>query len=1014
VTGGVAPTVARVPLRGSLMTTVRMFTVLLLFATTPLCAQLDPTLRWKTLRTPHFNVHFSPGLDTLARRSAVYAESAYVRLSRELHPPRGPIDLAIGDNVDFTNGFATIFPSNRIVIYAQPPVATRELRFYEDWAQLIIAHELLHIFHIDRSRGVWRLLQRVVGRNPAFFPNAYLPSWVKEGLAVVYETRLTTSGRLASTDFPMTARTAHLDGRVPTSRDWSLATTQYPLGNTAYAYGALLMEWLAARSTDSTAMRRFVDHSAGWLIPFMVNPAARAAFGVSVPKAFSEWEAQLARGEVRAPLGWRAHTPANWMAEYPRWRDDSTVIVAMQPAQQMPGVYAVTIRAGDTTNAAPRRIGRRNSLDANVPLADSSLLYAEFDQVDPFTLRSDLWVEVHGEARRLTRGARLSHPDVPPGDRIESARIVAVQSVQGTTRLVRVSASGDSIWPITEVQPDTQWSEPRWRADGRAIAAVRLSRGGRSAVVLLDSAGRLVGEVGQTRGVIASPHWINDTTVLYSSDQTGVSQLYRATLPFCGCTTVRVCRLSSADPQITAITASATGVFHPSMDRRGRVVALHFRRNGMEVIAAPITAPSGTPIARAHYVQDVASPRAPATDSARPTAYSPWRMLLPTYWTPIIGQSALGSATFGGATSGVDLIGRHAWSALVAVPTARPDVEGAFTYRYRGFGQPLVDVSGSQSWDYFDLGVLQRRPSGPRDTVVVPTILRRVSRIGSVALTVIRPGLRQSGALSVGASLEQRDFSTDPAEFLGTIDPVFRTKPIYPAFTASGSWTSVQRAGRAVSLEDGITISASAQRRWREGSAQPTASTRLVGAVRGYKSIPWVGFSRHAVALRVAGAWNDRRASSDVSVGGVSGTQVEVLPGVVAGDPARTFAVRGYTPGVQRGISAAAGSIEYRAPLLAIARGMGSLPVFLDRTSLSLFGDIGRAWCPAGDRTTICAGTAPARTWLSSAGVELSLLGAIAYDAPLRARVGVAQPFARPMQTASRRPVGYVTLGASF
>ena len=73
-------------------------------------AQVDPTLAWHTIGTGHFRVHFSPGLDSVARRAAGSAERAWGRLSAELHAPRGPVDLVIADNVDYTNGNATVFP----------------------------------------------------------------------------------------------------------------------------------------------------------------------------------------------------------------------------------------------------------------------------------------------------------------------------------------------------------------------------------------------------------------------------------------------------------------------------------------------------------------------------------------------------------------------------------------------------------------------------------------------------------------------------------------------------------------------------------------------------------------------------------------------------------------------------------------------------------------------------------------------------------------------------------------
>src|SRR5690606_205987 len=182
------------------------FVVALLAATIPFAAaegQLAPHDDWRTLNTRNYDVHFTPELESLARRAAVVAETAWVRLALELKEPRGRVQLVVTDNVDFSNGLATPFPTNRIIVYARPPVDVASLRFYEDWLGLVVTHELTHIFHLDRADGLWRAGQFVFGRNPALMPNLYLPAWVKEGLAVYYETRLTSAGRLAGSQFHM-------------------------------------------------------------------------------------------------------------------------------------------------------------------------------------------------------------------------------------------------------------------------------------------------------------------------------------------------------------------------------------------------------------------------------------------------------------------------------------------------------------------------------------------------------------------------------------------------------------------------------------------------------------------------------------------------------------------------------------------------------------------------------------------------------------------------------------------
>ena len=135
-------------------------------------AQLPPNDDWRTIQTRHFRIHFTPPLEQEARRAAVNAERAYTELATELVPPRGTIDLVVSDNVDYVNGYATTFPSNRIVVFAHPPTDASGLQSYSDWNALVITHELTHIFHLDRSRGIWRVGQAIFGRNPLLFPSS--------------------------------------------------------------------------------------------------------------------------------------------------------------------------------------------------------------------------------------------------------------------------------------------------------------------------------------------------------------------------------------------------------------------------------------------------------------------------------------------------------------------------------------------------------------------------------------------------------------------------------------------------------------------------------------------------------------------------------------------------------------------------------------------------------------------------------------------------------------------------
>ncbi|HZK79014.1 MAG TPA: hypothetical protein VFC35_08900, partial [Gemmatimonadaceae bacterium] len=248
---------------------MRFATVILalaLFASTRTSAQLVPNDHWYTIETQHFRVHFIKSLESEGRRGAVNAERAFAQLSTELKPPPGKIDLVIADNVDYVNGYATSLPTNRIVVFAHPPIDTPELRNYDDWSQLVITHELTHVFHLDRADGLWRLGRDVFGRHPAFFPNASLPSWIVEGLAVYYESRITGAGRLEGSEHYMIARAAAEAHRLPHIGEISRETSRFPGGESVYTYGSLIFDYLS-RTRGPAAIPKFVDVTSRAIFP---------------------------------------------------------------------------------------------------------------------------------------------------------------------------------------------------------------------------------------------------------------------------------------------------------------------------------------------------------------------------------------------------------------------------------------------------------------------------------------------------------------------------------------------------------------------------------------------------------------------------------------------------------------------------------------------------------------------------------------------------------------------------
>ncbi len=971
-----------------------LFVVLCCVAVRPASAQLSPADRWYTIETAHFRVHFIKALEPEARRGAVNAERAFAELSAQLRPPGGKVDLVIADNFDYVQGYATTFPTNRIVVFAHPPIDAQELRNYDDWSRLVITHELSHIFFLDRSDGLWRIGRDIFGRNPAFFPNSFLPSWLVEGLAVYYESRITGAGRLEGSEHYMIARAAAQAHRLPRLNQISSETSRYPGGESVYAYGGLIFDYLS-RTRGPQSIQRFIDVNSTRIFPLSLNARAKLAFGISFENAFRDWSDSLERTApaMTEPLpGWRVLTGDGRSVGTPRWIGDTAVVYAADNGRESPAAYVASL------DGRIRNLGRRNGLGANTPVANGSLVFSQPDFTDPYHLRNDLYVARDGRDTQLTHGARLAQPDArADGD------IVAVQSVPGSTRLARVSANGMRIVPITAGTADVQWGSPRWSPDGASIAAIRVTRGGINDVVVLDSTGLVRKVIVSEHAIVDAPSWSPaGDRIYYTSTQTGSMEAYSASV-------------DAAETGRTQLSTSTTGLFGFEPSRAGaKFAALEFRFDGYHLgytAARPNATNRDTIVStpRANCADcRAAAIAAPVTSSdlGPSRSYSPWRSLAPRFWQPLVTIASGTGNVIGAATSGQDIIGRHAYDAQAGFNTKYHETDLFGSYVYAGLGQPFIGASAQQTFDHFDLVNSSGNTVG---------LLARRARIYGLNLGLIRPRVRTYGSLSFGGEVESRDYTTSPDTLLSKLNSIYSRTRNYPSLFASASWSNTQRPGLSISREDGFTARATTRRRWLSSEAS-NGSNSIVGVVAGYKSLDLPGFSHHVIALRLAGADADKNAISTFSVGGLSGQSLEVVTGIAIGGDRRTFGVRGFPPSAEQGTRALGGSVEYRAPLAAPSSRVPFIPVLFDRISVSSFADAGRAYCPSGvaQPVVVCSGASRAMPWLASVGAEANFDTAIQYDVATRFRAGFAVPVTGKAAAGARVVSVYLTIGESF
>jgi hypothetical protein len=1007
-----------------------LWSVLLVTALLPASglAQLPPPDEdWRTIETERARITFPARLEGLARRAAYRTEVSLQALESAYLPgPDGPIDIVVTDHTDFSNGYAQVTPSNRITIYARPPVNEPGLGFFDDWLELVLTHEIAHVVHLDRTTNpLSRLLRTTFGRVPGrwpYFPGHSTPDWLTEGLATWYESALTYAGRLHGTFFEMQLRTAALEGRLESVGQAAGRSPVWPAGNRPYAYGSLFFEYLLERYGEDR-MASFSDAIAGQWIPYRLDAAGRDAFGVSISEAWSEWGDTLAgryadldrRLSALGPI-----TEPEPLTQGARW--------AVEPQQGPSGALAYVRADGrsDTRISLQPPTGggemaglRVNGIASFDWLPDGRLVVGQLEYQGTHRVFSDLYLmATDGSSRRLTEGQRLAQPSAAP----DGQWAVAVREGGGTGELVRLNLATGVIETLSEPDARVHWAFPSISPDGRHVAVTRWRPGGYHDVVVLDAGtGHLVADVTMDRAMDMAPEWSPDGRwLVWASDRTGILNVLAASFDP---TTGQVDR-----PRL--LTNVRTGVGFPSVSADGRTLFVSvYHADGWDVARVPFD-PEGA--GEAPEAAPRFEPELPFVDGSSEVpdrGYTPWATLRPRHWEPLVAppvrtpevttsegrvrsRQLLGYGV-GAGTGGYDLLGRHAFDAFGRVFL---DGGGRFDagvgYAFAGLANPTFSLSATQFWDHDGVRLARRDASAPYDTLFV---LER-ERAASAAVTGVVPGWRRNLRMTLAGALVDQDAElldndlapstsyelSRPSALLGDVRAtvLFSTARSY-AFQVGGSrGFDLYLSGRTrheLSLPDSLSGVVGRDRSLDD----------LVGRFRGYLPFGGPGHAPHVLALRVAGgvARGPDAPGGHFEVGGTAGRPETVTGLALFGGSPIFFPVRGYARGARQGRMAWSVSSEYRFPLKLVHKGLGAWPFYLGRVVGALFAEAGDAWDP--DTSVPFLGAA--RRPMVSAGAELAAEIVALYDFSLLLRLGLAAPLVD-----GGDPQVYLRLGLPF
>ena len=570
-------------------------------------SRYDPRLRFKTITTRRFDIHYHQGEEVMARRLAVIAEEVASALDASLGPAAGRVQVILVNQNDLPNGWATPVPYNLIEIAAAGPGGENVIGNTEDWLRLVFTHEYTHVVHLGRSSGWIAGLRWVFGRNAALFPNLTMPVWAIEGIATFEESARTGDGRVHAGDFrqiPSAAAAAStfepLDRAGGGLDDW-------PAGNAAYAYGALFHQYLARRYGEDS-LRRLTDTS-GRRLPYFGTTAFRRVFGRPLGELWADFDAEMRTSAAREAGTATQVTHEGFTVTSPTFAPDGRLYYSSVNPRGFPSLMAIDRAGAEPRRVADRYLGERSGLSGTL------LVFDEFQVSENVALQSDLSaIETStGRRTRLTHGLRAADPAVSP----DGTMIAFTQQRDDRRDLVLspIDARIPALGQISTLQsaPDTEFRSPSWSPDGRTIAAERREPGALPQVVVIDVATRAVRVVASSaQGRAVSPAFLPDgrRIVFASTRDGGPFRLFAVDL-----TSDRVSRLEGTGPSAESPAVSADG---------GTLAFVGYTTAGYDLFTLPLADAIWTPLdpaapAAARVVTGADAIAAPAPD------YSPLR-----------------------------------------------------------------------------------------------------------------------------------------------------------------------------------------------------------------------------------------------------------------------------------------------------------------------------------------------------------------------------------------------------
>ena len=448
-------------------------------------------LKWSTISTNHFDIHYHQGIRDIALKGASIAEQIRPTLIEQMGLDTLPrLDITLTTEDEVLNGFAT--SGNYTIIWVDQNDAAL-WNGDEKWLRTVLAHELQHLVYFNTVKGPWWLPE------PMNQGLAGVPAWIVEGIAEYYTEKWRPFRYDISHKGHVIRNTVH---KIRDPHNDGFSKTLY----------------LADRFGDSTISKIFNHRNKAGYLDF--KESFKKHTGISVKQFNEDWRRQMntfffghrSQKEKLEDIGRVHKLPMKRVSAFDYFTDttrvamigrlskgqrDLSLVVATRDTAKEKKLWEKRVKKAEEKNEKPKKVrakwklkeldhGIFGEMNMNLDVSPDNtfIVYPKYRYGKDQSLLYDIW-KINVETKKktlLTNSMRANYPKFSPDGR----SILFVAHERSTTQLYTMDINGENIKQITSNTGDVQIITPVWSPDGKSIAYAESGPDGEMDIHILE------------------------------------------------------------------------------------------------------------------------------------------------------------------------------------------------------------------------------------------------------------------------------------------------------------------------------------------------------------------------------------------------------------------------------------------------------------------------------------------------------------------------------------------------